>query len=179
MIAVADLIDHQHAAAGLLHDALHGTLGVAPEGADEAAAVAHDDVAQGEGSGLAQERAEDLADGRLARAGIAQEDAVEGDGVGLGAGHEARELAVESREGGPWKRIPEGIWLATMRCYPRFIAEHRRSYGRDGFDRGNWTVRQAGCRLFRIGELEYELFERNGTWRIRRHILRMKPLKRS
>ena len=78
--------------------------------------------------------------------------------------------AVESREGGPWKRIPEGIWLATMRCYPRFIAEHRRSYGRDGFDRGNWTVRQAGCRLFRIGELEYELFERNGQRAVSIHI---------
>ena len=78
--------------------------------------------------------------------------------------------AVESRESGPWKRIPEEIWLATMRCYPRFIAEHRRSYGRDGFDRGNWTVRQAGCRLFRIGELEYELSERNGERAVSIHI---------
>ena len=110
------LVDHQHAAAGLLHDALHGTLGVAPEGAYEAAAVAYDDVAQGERAGLAQERAEDLADGRLARAGIAQEDAVEGDGVGLGAGHEARELAVESREGDELvdARLDVGAALQTL-----------------------------------------------------------------
>ena len=67
--------------------------------------------------------------------------------------------AAQSRRWGPWSRIPEEIWLDTMKCYPRFIAEHRRSYGYDGFDRGSWTVRQAGARLFRIGELEYELRE--------------------
>ena len=44
-----------------------------------------------------------------------------------------------------------------MKCFPRFISEHRRSYGRDGFDRYGWTVRQIGAKLFRIGELEYEL----------------------
>ena len=78
--------------------------------------------------------------------------------------------AVESRESGAWKRIPEDIWLATMRCFPRFISEYRRSYGRDGFDRGGWTVRQAGCVLFRIGELEYELWEENGTRAVSLHI---------
>ena len=70
--------------------------------------------------------------------------------------------AVESRKWGAWSRFPEEIWLDTMKCYPRFIAEHRRSYGYDGFDRGGWTVRQAGARLFRIGELEYELAEEPG-----------------
>ena len=70
--------------------------------------------------------------------------------------------AAESRRCGPWQHIPEDIWLDTMKCYPRFIAEHRRSYGTDGFDRGGWTVRQAGARLFRIGELEYELQEEAG-----------------
>ncbi len=78
--------------------------------------------------------------------------------------------AVESRRYGAWKRIPETIWLDTMRCYPRFISEYRRSYGRDGFDRGEWTVRQAGCRLFRIGELEYELLERDGKRFVSIHI---------
>ena len=78
--------------------------------------------------------------------------------------------AVESRESGAWERIPEEIWLDTMRCFPRFIAEYRRSYGRDGFDRGGWTVRQAGCRLFRIGELEYELAETEGNRAISIHI---------
>ena len=65
--------------------------------------------------------------------------------------------ALDSRKYGPWKRIPEDIWIATMKCFPRFIAEHRRSCGSDGFDRYGWTVRQVEARLFRIGELEYEL----------------------
>ena len=89
-----------------------------------------------------------------------------------GSGILVRQLteAVESREYGAWKRIPEDIWLDTMRCYSRFIAEHRKSYGRDGFDRGGWTVRQAGCRLFRIGELEYELLETEGKRAVSVHI---------
>ena len=78
--------------------------------------------------------------------------------------------AVESRESGEWKRIPEDIWLATMRCFPRFISEYRRSYGRDGFDRGSWTVRQSNCCLFRVGELEYELFEEGDCRAISLHI---------
>ncbi len=76
-----------------------------------------------------------------------------------GAGILMRQLmtAAESRAWGAWKSIPEQIWTDTLKCYPRFIAEHRRSYGRDGFDRYGWTVRQAEARLFRVGELEYEL----------------------
>lgn len=65
--------------------------------------------------------------------------------------------ALESRARGAWKPIPEEIWLDTLKCYPRFVSEHRRSYGRDGFDRYRWTVRQAAAKLFRVGELEYEL----------------------
>ena len=91
---------------------------------------------------------------------------------GDGADILARQLteAVQSRQDGAWKRIPEEIWIDTMKCYPRFIAEYRRSYGRDGFDRGEWTVRQAGCRLFRIGELEYELKSGNGARTVGLHI---------
>ena len=81
-----------------------------------------------------------------------------------GAGTLIRQLAqaADSRLWGRWARLPEEIWLSTMKCYARFIGEHRRSYGRDGFDRGEWTVRQAEARLFRIGELEYELCDENG-----------------
>ncbi len=78
--------------------------------------------------------------------------------------------AVESRRYGEWKRFPEEVWRATMGCFPRFIAEHRRSYGRDGYDRCVWTVRQVECRLFRIGELEYELTEKDGQRVIGLHI---------
>ncbi len=76
-----------------------------------------------------------------------------------GADHLMHQLmtAADSRRWGKWKAIPEDIWLNTMKCFPRFISEHRRSYGRDGFDRYGWTVRQIGAKLFRVGELEYEL----------------------
>lgn len=89
-----------------------------------------------------------------------------------GAGILIRQLtdALESRDHGPWKRIPETVWMDTMKCFPRFISEHRRSFGRDGFDRGGWTVRQTECRLFRIGELEYELLEENGERAVSLHI---------
>ncbi len=65
--------------------------------------------------------------------------------------------AVESRLEGAWKGLPERIWTDTMKCFPRFIGEYRRACGKDGFDRGFWTTRQIRARLFRIGELEYEM----------------------
>ena len=44
-----------------------------------------------------------------------------------------------------------------MKCFTRFVNEHLESYGRYGFDRGFWTVRQLSAVLLRIGELEYEV----------------------
>ena len=89
-----------------------------------------------------------------------------------GSGTLIRQLmtAVNSRAYGAWQPIPEKIWLDTMKCFPRFIAEHRRSYGWDGFDRGGWTVRQTEARLFRIGALEYELTEEDENKILSLHI---------
>ena len=89
-----------------------------------------------------------------------------------GAGILIRQLmtAAESRKYGAWKEIPEEIWTDTMKCFPRFVSEHRRSYGRDGFDRYGWTTRQIGAKLFRIGELEYEMAEEEGRKEIGLHI---------
>ena len=53
--------------------------------------------------------------------------------------------------------IPDSIFVDTMSCFTRFTEEHRRSYGRCGFDRDFWTIRQLSARLFRLGELEFEL----------------------
>lgn len=53
--------------------------------------------------------------------------------------------------------ISEQVFVNTMNCFPRFIEEHKASYGTYGFDRDWWTTRQIGMKLFRIGELEYEL----------------------
>lgn len=55
--------------------------------------------------------------------------------------------------------ISDEIFFATMGCFTRFVGEHMASYGEYGFDRGFWTSRQLAMRLFRIGELEYELRE--------------------
>lgn len=53
--------------------------------------------------------------------------------------------------------IEEHVFADTMNCFPRFIDEHKVSYGCYGFDRDWWTTRQIAMKLFRIGELEYEL----------------------
>ncbi len=55
------------------------------------------------------------------------------------------------------KGISDKIYFDTMKCYPRFIDETYKMTGKLYFDRYWWTSRQAGCHLFRIGELEYEM----------------------
>ena len=77
---------------------------------------------------------------------------------------------VYNRKYGPWKGIPEEVWLATMGCYPRFVAEYRRMHGRDGFGTAEWAVRQRDARLFRLGDLEYEMREQDGKREIALHI---------
>lgn len=64
----------------------------------------------------------------------------------------------------------ESEYYATFGCFSRFVREHLESFGRYGFDRGFWTVRQISCRLFRIGELEYELTELEGEPAVSIHI---------
>lgn len=53
--------------------------------------------------------------------------------------------------------ISDAIFFDTMKCFPRFLEECRQMDGRYAFDREWWTARQIGGRLFRIGELEYEI----------------------
>lgn len=68
------------------------------------------------------------------------------------------------------KGICDEIYVATMKCYTRFIDEAYQKTGRLCFDRDWWTARQAGCHLFRIGELEYEILQKGNTVRIGLHI---------
>ncbi len=83
------------------------------------------------------------------------------DTTGVGVGEICDQLlrALQNRENGGWKDLPHDIWIATMKCFSRFVGEYKSSYGSYGFDRGFWTVRQINARLFRIGELEYEIRE--------------------
>ncbi|WP_310604489.1 acyltransferase domain-containing protein, partial [Anaerosporobacter sp.] len=66
--------------------------------------------------------------------------------------------------------MPEQIFVDTMGCFPRFIEEHKVSYGMYGFDRDWWVARQIGMLLFRIGVLEYELTYEKGEKVVSIHI---------
>jgi len=66
--------------------------------------------------------------------------------------------------------ISEEIYVASMAAFSRFVREHLESYGCYGFDRGSWTPRQVSSRLFRIGQLEYELTTLDGAPIISLHI---------
>lgn len=81
------------------------------------------------------------------------------DPAGLGTLAAHLQCALKTHEGYQKKGIPDEIFAATMKCFPRFVAEHLESYGKYGFDRDFWTVRQLSGVLYRIGELEYELTE--------------------
>ena len=78
--------------------------------------------------------------------------------------------ALENREDGPWRDVPESVWIATMKCYTRFVKEHFASFGVYGFDRGFWTTRQVDGLLFRLGEMEYERVDEDGRREIALHI---------
>ena len=67
------------------------------------------------------------------------------------------EAALLAREEYARRGIPDDIYISTMGCFPRFIGEHKESFGTYGFDHWWWTGRQTSLRLFRIGPLEYEL----------------------
>ena len=66
--------------------------------------------------------------------------------------------------------LPEDVYIATMRCFSRFIRETARRTGRFAFDRGSWTWRQTAMTLFRVGELEYELRSLGGEDVVSLHI---------
>lgn len=68
------------------------------------------------------------------------------------------------------KGIPERIFVDTMRCFPRFIAECEKKDGRLLFDRGWWSYRQTSMCLFRIGALEYEFRKHEGEPAVALHI---------
>lgn len=78
--------------------------------------------------------------------------------------------ALKAREEYDQLGIPRQIYVDTMAAFSRFVREHKESYGCYGFDRGSWTPRQVSCRLFRIGQLEYELTTLKGSPVVSLHI---------
>ena len=78
--------------------------------------------------------------------------------------------ALDARQNYRTLGLSDEIYYDTMGCFSRFVREHMASYGCWGFDRDFWTVRQISCRLFRIGQLEYELIHRDGAPCLSLHI---------
>lgn len=68
------------------------------------------------------------------------------------------------------KGINDRIYYDTFGCFSRFVGEHKVSYGEYGFDREWWTCREIAMEEFRIGELEYEMVDREGEKEIWIHI---------
>ena len=66
--------------------------------------------------------------------------------------------------------IPETVYADTMAAFSRFVREHKESFGSYGFNRGVWTPRQVSCKLFRLGQLEYELTSLEGEAIVSLHI---------
>lgn len=79
-------------------------------------------------------------------------------------------FAVDAYEEYQKYQIPETIYFETMKCFSRFVEEHKVSFQTPGFDRSFWTTRQISLKLFRIGELEYELDLNKGKKGISIHI---------
>ena len=52
--------------------------------------------------------------------------------------------------------IDEKIFVDTMKCFSRYVREHKAAFGSYGFDRDFWVGRELSLCLFRLGELEYE-----------------------
>ncbi|MDE7220377.1 MAG: acyltransferase domain-containing protein [Oscillospiraceae bacterium] len=59
--------------------------------------------------------------------------------------------------------VPEDVFFATMGCFARFLRETWEITGKWVFDRGFWTWRQTGGRLFRLGTLEFEYLPGEGA----------------
>lgn len=68
------------------------------------------------------------------------------------------------------RNMPPRVFTDTMRCFSRFVREHKESFGVYGFDRWQWTGRQLSRRLFRLGALEYETVVENGENLLSLHI---------
>lgn len=68
------------------------------------------------------------------------------------------------------KGISEKIFKDTMEVFSRFVKEHMESYGCYGFDREWWTVRELTLNEFRLGELEFEMADKDNKRIISVHI---------
>lgn len=80
------------------------------------------------------------------------------------------EIACKTYEDYQEKGVNEEIFNQTQKCFLRFACEYKESYGIYGFDTAFWVGRQLSMKLFRLGELEYEMVDLDGKNAISIHI---------
>ena len=66
--------------------------------------------------------------------------------------------------------ISDDIFASTMKCFTRFIQERWNGYHEWIFDRDWWSYRQIAMTIFRLGELEYEMKNKDNEQYISIHI---------
>ncbi len=67
-------------------------------------------------------------------------------------------FAIRSYDKYKEKNISDKVYIDTMKCFSRFINETYKWTGKYTFDRGFWVWRQISLVLFRVGQLEFEIF---------------------
>jgi len=66
--------------------------------------------------------------------------------------------------------INKQIYIDTMKCFSRFVGEHKKTFDHYGFDRGWWTWRHVSMQIFRLGVLEFEKIIKDGKPMLSVHI---------
>lgn len=57
------------------------------------------------------------------------------------------------------RKFPLQTFIATFACLPRFLKQSQHLYGEFRFERAFWVNHELNLKLFRIGQLEYELLD--------------------
>lgn len=96
--------------------------------------------------------------------------ALEPDAYGYKIFNTLLEIACDTYENYKEKGVSEKVFIQTQKCFLRFALEHKESYGTYGFNRAFWVGRQLSMKLFRLGELEYEMVTLDGKNAISIHI---------
>lgn len=79
-------------------------------------------------------------------------------------------MILEERAYGAWKRFPEEVYLDTISDFTSFVKFYKEATGEEGYGKSNWPIHYANARVFRLGELEYELEETEGKREVAMHI---------
>lgn len=79
-------------------------------------------------------------------------------------------LALKDREYGLWKKYPEAYFINTMSAFTRFVDFYKEATGKEGYGKALWPLLHVNAKIFRIGILEYEIFEEKEIREVHMHI---------